>query len=289
MASTVTTTAPASTRWPSCTPTATTEPGIGLVSSASPLCSSSGRTGASRTSSTIAVRPPPDSQIWPSVAATRYSVRSPSSVTVEPIAVERCGERMRFAVLDPRGGRARCAGEVDVVGALTGMQPERRRRPLAQPPARRHRPQVADRCGPAAQPLVGGRGDQLVVAVLRRNVIGCPAVQQPGVEAAGGDVGIGEQEAQELDVGGDAEHRGVGQRAVERTQRGRPVVGVGDDFGQHRVVLAADDHAGREAGIDTDTGPLGLGEVEHLAAGGQEPARGILRVHPGLDGVAAHA
>src|SRR4029453_13151073 len=56
MASTVTTTVPASTLWPFSTPTATTEPGIGLVSSASPLCSSSGRTGASRTSSTIAVR-----------------------------------------------------------------------------------------------------------------------------------------------------------------------------------------------------------------------------------------
>ena len=46
------------------------------------------------------------------------------------------------------------------------------------------------------------------------------------------------------------EHGGVGQRAVERAQRRRPVGGVGDDLGQHRVVLAADDGAGRQAGID---------------------------------------
>src|SRR6185436_15230684 len=71
IASTVTTTSPVSTRLPSATPTATTEPGIGLVSSASPLRSSSGRTGASRTSSTTAVWPPPDSQIRPLPVATR--------------------------------------------------------------------------------------------------------------------------------------------------------------------------------------------------------------------------
>ena len=101
----------------------------------------------------------------------------------QPITVERCCQRMSFAVFDSRRGRARCADQVHVVGALTGMQPERRRRPLPHSPARRHLPQVADRCGPAAQPLVGRRGDQLVVAVLRRNVVGSrggPAVRYPG-------------------------------------------------------------------------------------------------------------
>ena len=162
----------------------------------------------------------------------------------------------------------------DVVGALTGMQPERRRRPLAQSPARRHRPQVAARCGPAAQPLVGRRRDQLVVAVLRRNVVGSPAVQQACVKAAGGNVRIGEQEAQELDVGGDAEHRRGRQRAVERTQRGRPVVAVRDDLGQHRVVFAADDRAGREAGIHTDTGPSGSATSSTSPPVGRKPRAG---------------
>src|SRR6185436_7362743 len=78
MASTVITAAPAVTDDPSAWPTATTEPGMGLASSASPLCSSSGRTGASRTSSVAVVRPLPDSQTTPSAAAATYSVRSPS-------------------------------------------------------------------------------------------------------------------------------------------------------------------------------------------------------------------
>ena len=42
----------------------------------------------------------------------------------------------------------------------------------------------------------------------------------------------------------------------------------------------------RQAGIHPDTGPVRLDEVEHVAAGGQEAARGILGVDAGLDGVA---
>ena len=64
------------------------------------------------------------------------------------------------------------------------------------------------------------------------------------------------------------------------------VAGVGDDLGQHRVVLAADDGAGRQAGVDPDTGARRLGQVEHRSPGGQEAAAGILRVDAGLDGVA---
>ena len=223
MASTVTTTAPASTGWPSCTPTATTEPGIGLC-----------QLGIAAVFVVRAHRRLPyllDHRGAPAARQPDLPVgrghqvlgAQPVQRDDQPITVERCRKQPRLAVFDARGGRARCAGEVDVVGALARMQPERRRRPLPQPPARRHLPQVADRNGPAAQPLVGRRGDQLVVAVLRRGVVGCSAVQQSGVEPAGRNVGIGEQEAQEADVGGDAEHRGVGQRAVERAQRGRPV------------------------------------------------------------------
>jgi hypothetical protein len=73
--------------------------------------------------------------------------------------------------------------------------------------------------------------------------IGCPAIQQPGVEPTGDDIGIGEKETQELYVGRHSQDRGVAQRAVEGAQRARPVGGVRDDLGQHRVVVAADDGA----------------------------------------------
>ena len=43
-----------------------------------------------------------------------------------------------------------------------------------------------------------------------------------------------------------------------------------------------------QAGIDPHTGPVRLGEVEHVAAGGQEAAAGILGVDAGLDGVPGH-
>ena len=47
-------------------------------------------------------------------------------------------------------------------------------------------------------------------------VVAQSPVQQARVEPPGHDVGIGQQEAQEVDVGDDPEHRGLGQRAVER-------------------------------------------------------------------------
>ena len=81
------------------------------------------------------------------------------------------------------------------------------------------------------------------------------------------------------------EHGGVGQRAIQRAQRRRPVVGVRDDLGQHRVVVAADHGAARQPGVDAHARAVRLGEVEHVAAGRQEAAGGILGVDAGLDGV----
>ena len=43
-----------------------------------------------------------------------------------------------------------------------------------------------------------------------------PAVQQAGVEPAGGHVGIGQREAQEVDVGHHAEHGGVARARSSR-------------------------------------------------------------------------
>ena len=58
---------------------------------------------------------------------------------------------------------------------------------------------------------------------LNRNEVAGTAVQQPGVEPTRDDVRIGQQKANELDVGDDAEHRGVGQSPIEGSQRRGPI------------------------------------------------------------------
>ena len=172
-----------------------------------------------------------------------------------------------------------------MIGALAGPQPERRRRRSTDAPPRRDRPGARRLGGPGPQPPVGRSRDHLVVASRHgREVRGAP-VQQPGVEATRDDVGVGEQKTQELDVGGQSEDRGVGQRDVQRSQRLRPVGGMGDHLGQHRVVVAADHHAVGEARVDPDAGPPGVADGQHRSPGGQESLRRVLGIHPGLDGV----
>ena len=146
IASTVTTTAPAVDRPPSATPTATTEPGMGLASSASPLCSSSGRTGASRTSSTTAVRPAPASQICPSDGRDEIVGAQPVERDDEPVAVEMRCERTGFAVLH-RGRRARPACRSGTRGRCARRRAAGSvvRRAPPDPPARRHLPQAGRR------------------------------------------------------------------------------------------------------------------------------------------------
>ena len=63
---------------------------------------------------------------------------------------------------------------------------------------------------------------------------------------------------------------------------------MGNDLAQHRVVLAADDAARRQARIDPYPVSRRLDDIEHRTAGGQEPATGILGVDAGLDGMASH-
>ncbi len=63
---------------------------------------------------------------------------------------------------------------------------------------------------------------------------------------------------------------------------------VCDDLGQHRVVVAADDGAAGQAGVDPHAGTVGFGEVEHGTAGRQEAVSGVLRIDARLDGVPAH-
>ena len=111
------------------------------------------------------------------------------------------------------------------------------------------------------------------------------AFHEPGVERARLDVGVGQQAAKEPDVGGHAEHRGVGQRVIEAVQRFGPICSPCDHLGEHRVVVTADRRTRGDAGVDADTVTGRFDQSVHHAACGQEPARRVLGVDANLDGV----
>ena len=85
----------------------------------------------------------------------------------------------------------------------------------------------------------------------RRQAVG-DALGQRGVQAAGLDVGVGQQRPQERDVRGDAEDGRVREGGVEAAQRRGAVGTPGRDLGEHRVVGAGDGHAFGQARVDAD-------------------------------------
>ena len=175
---------------------------------------------------------------------------------------------------------------MDVVGAFAGPQPDAHWHPAADSPPGRHLPQVGARRGEASQPLEDRGSDELFVGGRRRNEIARAAVQKPRVEPTGDHVGIGQQEADELDIGDHPEHRGVGQGPIEGSQRGRPIRAVRDDLRQHGVVVAADDHSRGQTRIDSHARRVGFHHHQHIPAGGQETTRRILGVDPRFNRVA---
>ena len=109
----------------------------------------------------------------------------------------------------PVGG----AGDVDVVGACTRAQTNAGGRRIAEAPTRRRVPEVSSGVGPQPQPAICGRRDDgLVTGRLSGED---RAVDQAGVEPARHHIVVSEQEPQELDVGADTEHGGLGQRPVQ--------------------------------------------------------------------------
>ena len=126
-------------------------------------------------------------------------------------------------------------------------------------------PQVAT----AGEPQRGRRcGDEHAVGRGGGDVVGDARVEQAGVEAPGDDVGVGEQEAAEIDVGHDAADVRLRQGRVEASQGGRAVGAVSDDLAQHRVEVAADDRADAQPRVDAHPGARRLGQRDDLAARG---------------------
>ena len=118
---------------------------------------------------------------------------------------------------------SRTADDVDMVGPVTGAQPHAHRCTAADSPPRRHLPQIGARLGKTPQPPEDRCGDELFIGGLRRDEIAGTTVQQSCVEATRDDVGVGQQETNELDVGDNAEHRGVRQSPIQGSQRRSPI------------------------------------------------------------------
>ncbi len=104
-------------------------------------------------------------------------------------------------------------------------------------------------------------------------------------------VWVGEEPAEEAEVGGDTEGHGVGKGGVQPAEGLGAVGPMGDHLGEHRVVRGADHLAGRDAAVHPHPGVAVRSRLrpgEEPTGRGQEPPAGVLRVDPRLDGVAFH-
>ena len=135
-----------------------------------------------------------------------------------------------------------------------GAEPEPGPGPPADPPAVGDVPRIDDSVSrlPGEQPYQRRSGKHLVrggylVRAGHLVRVAHHPLGQAGVEAAGLDVGVGEQVPQERDVRRDAEHDGVGQGGVESAQRRGAVRAPGDDLAEHGVVGAGDGRAHSDA------------------------------------------
>ncbi len=236
---------------------ATTDPGIGLTSSASPLCSSSGRTGGSCTSSTTTTPSSPASQIWRPESATRYWARRPSRVTVNASPSRAAVSEPGFTAFDgarwpPAGcrrcGRGRCAPPTAGEARSPRASPIRHPvgvdhgSPAAACQGRSHR--YAAAAANSSSPAEGG-----VKSPTRRS--SRPVSRRPAATS-----GSASRKRRKSTLVTHAEHRGLRERTVETPQRRGPVGAVGDHLGQHRVVVAADHGACGDARIDPHTGSV---------------------------------
>ena len=130
----------------------------------------------------------------------------------------------------------------------------------------------------------GGGGEERSIRMPERK-LWQSALDERGVKVARSDIRIGDECAQVLDVGANAEHGRGGQRAIEAIQRLSSIGAPRDDLCEHRVVVRRHDEPVGEGTVDAHAIARRLGQRDHLARAGQEAALRILRVHAGLDGV----
>ena len=170
----------------------------------------------------------PASQMCPSVLRRPgRSSRMPSTTTDERGSVERRRQRTGVAVLDMHDARR---PGVPVIRTWSVRAAEASRMlvgagyPTRQPVGTLPRVGLCAARASAAASGTRPRRSNCASEALGRDVVLEPSVEQAGVEVAGDDVGVGEQEARELDVGDHAEHtrcRRAPGRACAARRRGR--------------------------------------------------------------------
>ena len=136
---------------------------------------------------------------------------------------------------------------------------------------------------------VDGGGDEGDIGQPGRQVLvgrGEP-VEPRRVHGAGAHLRPLEEVEEERLVRGAAahEHRGLRQRPVQASERFVTVAPLGDDLGDHRVVLGRDDVTLGHARVDAEPWSDGEGEGFDGARCRREGALGVLGVEAGLDGV----
>ncbi len=138
--------------------------------------------------------------------------------------------------------------------------------------------------GEKAERREGGEGEGLFGGFgLRQQVRAGPA-DEAGVDIACREGRQAAEAGEETGIGRHARNAALRERAFQPGERFGAGAAVGDDLGDHRVVIGRDEVARAHAGID----PHALRQVEDrkTAGRGQEVARRVFRIKPRFEGPA---
>ena len=203
---------------------------------------------------------------------------------LEPVAARAVFAEAPAGVASPRRSRAKAigAGRPGAKAVDTG-------RPRAKA-IRAGRPWAGTAGAGLPLPEHEGRsGERGEVGILEGEVRQA-ALDERGVERTRDHRGIGEQQAQVLEVRRHSEHDTLGERRIEAGEGLCTVAPPHDDLREHRIVVRRHDRPHQQGAVDAHVGACtGFGEREHGARSGQESPPRVLRVEAGLDGVAGEA
>ena len=115
------------------------------------------------------------------------------------------------------------------------------------------------------------------------------ALDEAGVELAGGERATRRDALEELDVGGRPGDFDLRKGVTQACQRLAAILAVHDQLGDHRVVPRRDFCSGLDAGIHAHYRSFGRkGKMNQFAGGGQEVALGVFGIEARFDGMAGN-
>ena len=113
------------------------------------------------------------------------------------------------------------------------------------------------------------------------------ALDETGIDLARRQRRDGRQRLEEVDIVGEPDDLHLAERRHETPARPLAILAPDDQLGQHGIVMDRDLVAGPDAGVDPDMSVrFRQREMHETARRGQEIARRILGVDPGLDRMA---